>query len=159
MSTNIPQFLLRRARHDDIPIIAQIHRLAFRTAMPRMPELHTPEEDLWFFSEIVFPQQEIWVTEKITEETTEVGEVTGFISFHDDWIAHLYIHPASQGQGQGTALLQKATLSVNFRQLWAFQCNIPARKFYEKHGFRVERETDGANNEEKQPDVLYAWRR
>ena len=41
--------------------------------------------------------------------------------------------------------------------LWTFQRNLRARRFYEANGFVAVRETDGAGNEEKEPDVLYRW--
>lgn len=44
-------------------------------------------------------------------------------------------------------------------RLWTFQANAQAQRFYEKHGFQIERKTDGRDNEEKQPDVLYVWAR
>ncbi|CUX11607.1 hypothetical protein AGR4B_Cc100229 [Agrobacterium tumefaciens str. CFBP 5621] len=34
-----------------------------------------------------------------------------------------------------------------------------ATSFYERHGFRKVRETDGSACEEKLPDALYEWRR
>ena len=33
-----------------------------------------------------------------------------------------------------------------------------ARRFYDKHGFALIKETDGSGNEEKEPDALYTWR-
>ena len=42
-------------------------------------------------------------------------------------------------------------------RLWVFQANAGARRFYERHGLRVVRLTDGAANEEKTPDALYEW--
>ena len=44
-------------------------------------------------------------------------------------------------------------------ELWCFQANPPARHFYEARGFRAIRFTDGADNEEKTPDVRYRWER
>ena len=41
----------------------------------------------------------------------------------------------------------------------SFQKNIAARRFYERNGFVVIEETDGAGNEEREPDVLYEWRK
>ena len=35
--------------------------------------------------------------------------------------------------------------------------NAPARTFFERHGFHAARLTDGADNEEHEPDVLYVW--
>ncbi len=42
-------------------------------------------------------------------------------------------------------------------QLWTFQKNTSARRFYEARGFVVIEETDGSTNEEREPDVLYRW--
>ena len=40
-------------------------------------------------------------------------------------------------------------------QLWTFRRNAPARRFYEARGFALIQQTDGARNEEKEPDALY----
>ena len=40
--------------------------------------------------------------------------------------------------------------------LWTFQTNIGARRFYERHGFVSVDTTDG-ENEERAPDVHYRW--
>ena len=42
--------------------------------------------------------------------------------------------------------------------MWTFQLNEGARRFYERHGLRMIRLTDGEGNEEKTHDALYAWR-
>ncbi len=44
-------------------------------------------------------------------------------------------------------------------QLWTFQRNARARRFYEARGFVPVEATDGSRNEEKEPDVRYLWRR
>jgi hypothetical protein len=41
----------------------------------------------------------------------------------------------------------------------AFQTNTRARRFCEARGFRAIRFTDGADNEERTPDVRYRWER
>jgi ribosomal protein S18 acetylase RimI-like enzyme len=43
-------------------------------------------------------------------------------------------------------------------RLWVFQRNDGVRRFYERHGFALVRETDGAENMEREPDALYEWR-
>ena len=60
-------------------------------------------------------------------------------------------------RGLGRRLLALALQSADAMRLWTFQCNLGARRFHERHGFRIERETDGAKNDEQQPDVLYVW--
>lgn len=40
-------------------------------------------------------------------------------------------------------------------RLWTFGKNVKARAFYERHGFRLIRTTNGSGNEEREPDALY----
>lgn len=143
---------LRRASLADAGAIARLQRHVMRVSLPYLPELHTVEEDLWFFSERVLPENEVWVAEAD-------GEVCGFIAFKPGWINHLYIHPEHQGRGLGHALLDKALADGTRRELWTFQQNSRARAFYEARGFVLVRLTDGEDNEEKTPDALYAWPR
>ena len=74
-------------------------------------------------------------------------------------IDQLYILPKAQGRGCGTALLLLAQNAFGCLHLWTFQRNIRARRFYEAKGFRLVEETDGAKNQEKEPDALYFWTR
>jgi len=143
---------LRQATPADLATIAKIHRQAFFDAMPHMPVLHTPEEDLAFYTTQVFPKCEIWLAEI-------EGTIAGFIAHRAGWIDHLYLRPEHQRRGLGSVLLAKAQASHELLRLWAFQCNIRAQRFYEKHGFQRETETDGSGNDERQPDILYRWQR
>ena len=143
---------LRRATADDSQVLARIHRHAFFTAMPNMPVLHTPADDVAFYADVVLPQCEVWVAE-------HDGTARGLIAFRPGWVDHLYVLPQHQRCGIGSILLQIAQQSQASLKLWTFRCNAAARTFYERHRFQVERETDGSGNEERQPDVLYAWKR
>lgn len=120
--------------------------------MPHMPVLHTPADDLVFYTDHVFPHTEIWLAE-------QAGVIAGFIAIRPGWIEHCYIHPDHQRRGFGSALLRLAQDTYAELQLWTFQCNHAARAFYERHGFLAARMTDGHDNEEKQPDILYTWSR
>jgi len=42
-------------------------------------------------------------------------------------------------------------------ELWTFQVNEAAARFYERHGFVAAERTDGAGNEERSPDIRYTW--
>lgn len=139
---------LRLASAEDAAALARVHRQAMRISLSFLPELHTPEEDLWFMQNRLLPGNQVWVAEVD-------GEVVGYIGFHEGWIEHLYIAPDHQGRGLGPALLDKALEDGTERRLWTFQQNARARNFYEKRGFRPEAFTDGAGNEERTPDVLY----
>ena len=144
---------LRRATLDEMSDVARLYRHTVRTSLPFLPEMHTPEEDIAFFSERLYVTTEVWLA------VDEAGDIEGYIAFKPDFIEHLFIRPASQGQGVGVMLLAKAMAASRELSLWTFQKNARARRFYERHGFAVVMETDGQDNEEKEPDVLYRWRR
>ena len=65
--------------------------------------------------------------------------------------------PAYQGRGIGPALMAKALEDGSARELWTFQKNARARKFYEDRGWVLVELTDGQGNREKEPDARYAW--
>ena len=60
------------------------------------------------------------------------------------------------GRGLGERFVQIAKeRAPSGLQLWMFQVNEPARRFYERHGFVAEQFTDGAGNEVK--DARLKW--
>jgi len=143
--------ILREARSDDAQALARLHRLTVRASLPFLPELHTPQEDLWFFAHELLPKREVWLAEAD-------GEPCGYVAFRPGWIDHLFVHPDHQGRGVGPSLLRRALQDGAERRLWTFQKNLRARAFYEARGFVLEQLTDGEANEEKEPDALYVWR-
>lgn len=144
--------LIRRANLDDMPALARLHRVTVTTSLPFVPSLHTPQEDAWWFAEQLYAANEVWLAEA-------EGAPVGYIAFRPGFIEHLFVHPDEQGAGLGPQLLERAKTAFAELSLWTFQQNQRARAFYEKHGFAAILETDGADNEEKLPDVLYRWRR
>jgi GNAT superfamily N-acetyltransferase len=146
----IEQRMLRRLELDDMDAAARVLRTAFDQALPSLAGLHTPEQDQWFFRERVFATCEVW-------GAFDGSGMIGMVAFRGDWIDQLYVLPQAQGRGVGTELLQVAQRAFDRLQLWTFQRNAPARRFYEARGFALVRETDGARNEEKEPDALYLW--
>lgn len=142
--------LIRNGRDADAAVIAAIHRDSRAAAMPWLPKLHTPEEDLFFFESSVMKSCEVYIAQ--SEE-----RLLGFCAVRDTWIDHLYIRPENFQQSCGTQLLDRAKLGRSELHLWCFQRNEVARRFYEKRGFKPVELTDGRLNEEKEPDVRYAW--
>ena len=121
--------------------------------VPPMPEEHLPRvaEHMGVFHD------EVWVAEGD-------GRLLGFMALRrsrtEGWetLEKLYVDPPEQDRGVGTVLLDKAKeLRPDGLHLWVFQKNESARRFYERHGFRLVRLTDGAANMEREPDALYAW--
>jgi ribosomal protein S18 acetylase RimI-like enzyme len=120
--------------------------------MPYVPRLHTPEEDLAYVTRALYPGNEVSVAELD-------GRVAGFAVLTDDQLLQLHVAADAQNRAIGTALLLRAKeRRPGGFTLWTFQRNEGARRFYERHGLRVVQSTDGAGNEEREPDVQYAWR-
>lgn len=92
----------------------------------------------------------MWVAE-------DQANVIGMMSVGDGWIDQLYVDPSHFGRGTGSKLLAFAKrLHPEGLDLWTFQSNVRARRFYEANGFRPVEETSG-DNEEGAPDVHYRW--
>jgi GNAT superfamily N-acetyltransferase len=142
----------RRLLLCDMEAAARVHRTSFDRALPWLTGLHTPDEDRWFYRERVFTRCQV-------HGAFEGGALTGIIAFRNDWIDQLYVLPEVQGRGVGNELLQVAKRAFDCLQLWTFQRNLRARRFYEARGFALVEETDGARNEEKEPDARYLWTR
>ena len=138
---------LRRATASDVDSIVSVFRRARETCMPYLPRLHTIADDIKYFTDVVAGQGAVWVAEK--------DRIAGFCAYHLEWLDHLYVDPAHQRKGIGSALLAIATREHRVLNLWVFQKNAPAIRFYEKHGFMLVKKTDGSENEEREPDALY----
>ena len=147
------ELTIRRGAPSDAAAIAAIRRNALFGALPHLPDLHTPDEDLAFIRDRVLARCEVWV------DTDRAGAVVGFCALGEGWIEHLFVAPSHQGRGVGGRLLRHAMARQPAFRLWTFQRNARARRFYERHGFIAVQETDGCGNEEREPDVLYAWSR
>ena len=81
-----------------------------------------------------------------------------FLALSAQVVEHLYVEPEAQRSGLGSALLEAAKARrPGGLKLWSFQRNRAAREFYARRGFAEIRVTDGADNEEREPDVLMAW--
>jgi GNAT superfamily N-acetyltransferase len=144
--------MLRQLELADMDVAARVHRAAFDHAMPWLIGLHTPDEDRWFYRKRVFRSCALW-------GAFDSDVMTGLIAWRDNWIEQLYILPEAQGRGVGSELLDVAKRASDRLQLWTFQRNGRARCFYEARGFALVEQTDGARNEEKEPDARYLWRR
>jgi GNAT superfamily N-acetyltransferase len=144
--------ILRAATLDDMADVARLHRRTVTTSLPFVPHLHTPDEDVWWFRERLFAANQVWVLE------ADEGPA-GYVAFRPSFIEHLFVAPEHQAGGLGVRLLAKAQETNDELSLWTFQQNDRARRFYERHGFVAAALTDGDDNEEKLPDVLYRWTR
>jgi len=116
--------------------------------MPWLPDLHTPEEDRHFFSGVVASNDVLLAQ--------IAGETVGVAAVRPGWLDHLYVVPEHCGRGIGSMLLSKIRMNASGPlRLWVFQRNIGGRRFYVRHGAVLIRDTDGRENEEREPDAEY----
>ena len=148
---------IRVARHTDAVDCATVYLRSRAFALPTVPLVHPDREVRRWMADEVVGRADMWVAE--VDGTLVAIMVLDTAGRGPGWIEHLYLDPAWMGRGLGDKLVQLAKeRSVEGLQLWTFQVNEPARRFYERHGFVAEELTDGAGNEERAPDVRYVWR-
>jgi ribosomal protein S18 acetylase RimI-like enzyme len=153
----VQDVLLRPADEADADAIASVlvaSRAAAVAAGWMPPSVHPASDALRHVREHLLVRREVWVAETAGER----GQVVGVAVLDLSWLDDLYVHPDHAGQGIGTALLQlaQARLPDGF-DLWVFESNAPAQRFYERHGLVEVERTDGAENEERAPDRRYRW--
>jgi GNAT superfamily N-acetyltransferase len=142
--------MIERALSSDAEKLATLHRSTRKAAMPWLPVLHAPDEVVWYFAHVVLPMEKVLIVR-------HGAEVMGFVAFDKGWLHHLYVAPERWGCGLGSELLNAAKTYSDYLQLWVFQKNTRARRFYSRHGFREREFTNGSNNEEKMPDIRMDW--
>ena len=143
---------VRPAEPTDAEAIAEVFVAAREATMPYLPELHTHADIRRWIHDVVLAQSDVWLAE-------EDGVAVGFAALGPNVLEHLYIAPDHLRMGVGTKLLEvaKRERPEGF-ELWIFQKNERARRFYEHHGLELVELTDGSGNEEREPDARYAWR-
>lgn len=143
-------FSTRPATADDAAAIARVFSPSFRQ-LTFLPMLHTQEEDRWFIDNVVLKECVVTVAE-------DGRSIVAFLARQGEEVRMLYTHPDFIRAGAGSLLIEGAKRAgVTALELWCFQANTEARRFYERHGFKAIQFTDGSDNEEKTPDVRYRW--
>lgn len=152
---NSDDVVLRHARDSDALGMADVWLRSFAAALPTVRRAHDDDEVRGWFSHVVVPRYETWVA-----VAGGTGSVVGLLVLADTELEQLYLDPSWRGRGLGDRFM---TLAKQQRpqglELWTFQVNKPARRFYERHGFVAVEQTDGLRNEEREPDIRYVWRR
>jgi GNAT superfamily N-acetyltransferase len=144
---------IRRGGADDARAAADLY-LRARAAALRAGSIpagvHDDDDVRDHFAAHIVQDCELWLAE-------EDGVLAGILVLDGDMIDQLYVEPGRTGRGIGSALLAVAQRErPEGLRLWTFQSNAGAQRFYERHGFVAVRRTDGRDNEERAPDVLYA---
>jgi ribosomal protein S18 acetylase RimI-like enzyme len=112
---------------------------------------HTDAQVRDWIRDVVIPGRETWAA--------VAGDlVVGMMVLDGAELDQLYIAPGWTGRGIGSRMVELAKeLRPGGLALFTFQVNQGARRFYERHGFLLIDESEGSRNEERQPDVRYAW--
>ena len=141
----------RRATLGDAERIASLWIRSRRASIPSMPPpVHADDEVRSWFATVVLRRRETWVVEVR-------GAIAAALVLLPGWIDQIYVDPDHTGCGLGTRLVDLAkSLNPEGLDLWTFESNVGARRFYERHGFAAVAATAG-DNEEGAPDVRYHW--
>lgn len=153
-SSESDRLVIRRATVEDAPDIGEVWLASWRATFD-FPPGH-PDDDVrrWLATELV-PNNETWVA----ADPRDDGRVVALMALSDEKVEQLYVAPEWIGLGLGRRFLALAKARrPDGLDLYCFQVNAFARRFYEDHGFVPIAFGDGSGNVEKQPDVLYRWR-
>jgi ribosomal protein S18 acetylase RimI-like enzyme len=145
--------IIRRATDADAVDLADLFWTVREESVPGIPMIVHPRQSvLPFVREVLLREFEVWVAQ--VEE-----RLVGFLALMPpDQLGHLYLSGEHTGHGLGSRLL--AVAKQRFPegiQLYAFQSNTQALRFYERHGF-VPVAWSEDDNEEGAPDVRLEWR-
>jgi GNAT superfamily N-acetyltransferase len=143
--------VIRRAVDADASAVADVFLASFRAAYPTLPAVHTDEQVRAWIRDSVVHGSECWVA-------VDGGEIVAMMALAPGWIDHLYVAPGRLGEGIGRRLLELAKAQARGPlELRTFQMNERARRFYARSGFVEVERTDGAHNDEREPDVRLRW--
>lgn len=146
---------LRPAVPGDASAVADVLIASRRAFLPFAPSAHSDADMQAWVKHTLLPTGRVHVA-------TVADRVVAVLASAQDqeagcsWIDQLYVLPGHTGQQLGAQLLAHAHTELPLPiRLYTFQANAGARRFYERHGYVAIAFTDGADNEEKCPDVLY----
>ena len=150
--------IFRPATGVDAEQVASVLLASRKAFVAFAPLAHTDDEVRAWVANVLIPRGGVSVADAGGSNKGVVGMMA--VSQRDGvaWIDQLYLHPSVVGRGIGTRFIELARESLTSPiRLYTFQENAGARRFYERHGFRAIAFSDGSDNEEHCPDVLYEW--
>ena len=130
--------------------LVQMWRASFEQAVG-IVDPHPLAQQLLYFQEKVIPDNQVLV---VLDERR--SSVIGFMASTPEKISQLYVHVDHQNRGIGSMLVNIAKQRSGGRlRLFTFKVNEKAKRFYERHGFKVIGQ--GFEEEWKLEDVEYEW--
>lgn len=130
---------------------AEVARFYHDIRRDTVPVIHSVEDIENWLVESRIPRGSSYVLER-------EGQLLGWVDVVPGELDQLYLRRGSTGQGLGKLLLDFAKeQSPTCLELFTFQVNTGARRFYAREGFVETEWGDGSQNEEGQPDVRMSW--
>lgn len=126
--------MVRQAGAEDIPALAEIAERSYRSAFKDLLE-----------EDVLATRRATFFAERFSDSWERMfvamagAEPVGFLLMTDGHIDMLFMDPVATGQGAGAQLLERAE-AFGAKSLECFRDNHGARRFYERHGWRVARE-------------------
>lgn len=143
--------VIRRVTAADGPALGDVWLASWRATFD-FPPAHPDDDVRRWLAEEMAPRLETWVAD-------DHGRVVALMALSDTMVEQLYVAPDWIGRGLGSRLIALAKeRRPSGLDLYCFQANGRARTFYERHGFHAVAHGDGSGNQERQPDIRYAWR-
>jgi ribosomal protein S18 acetylase RimI-like enzyme len=152
-----PPARIEPASPDRAEAIGDVYLSAWAEALAGVHRPHTDGEVRAWLRDVAMKRARTWVA------LDGAGAVVGFVMLAGAAIDQLFVRPGHYRRGIGAALLATATEAARRERateirLFTFARNARARAFYEAQGFTVASTSDGARNEEREPDIEYVRR-
>jgi GNAT superfamily N-acetyltransferase len=142
--------IIRSAEAKDMLACAAILN-AWIDATEWMPRVHDHGDVERYYCQVVFKERRVSIAEND-------GQACAFMALSGDgYVTALYADPAHRNAGLGKHLIDSAkTVFPKKLQLWTFEANKAAQRFYRREMFSEVKRTAG-DNEEGLPDILLQW--
>jgi hypothetical protein len=141
---------IRRATSRDVDGVADVWLRSRKASIPAIPPtIHDADEVRAWLAEIVHSARDLWVVSG--PEILAMMLLDGHGS-----TSSMSTRPVPAGVSVRVFSPRQRPCSPIDLNLWTFQGNTRARRFYERHGFVGYEMTDG-DNEEGAPDIHYRW--
>jgi putative acetyltransferase len=130
---------IRPARADDLDALAELHHAIWTATQWELVGLPPQARDVRWYREVIAPTLDRTLVAE--RDATPLGYVTCLDELLDDiWVA-----PWAQGEGVGALLLRAGEEAIRANghgeaRLECVAANQGARRFYERHGWRLARE-------------------
>jgi ribosomal protein S18 acetylase RimI-like enzyme len=159
VASSIPMDVtIRPATQLDAEQVASVFIASRKAFVAFAPLAHDDDDVRGWIANVLIPSGGVTVAVAGTSHTAVVGMMAVKQEDGVAWIDQLYLHPSAVGHGIGSRFIESAKVGLGSPiRLYTFQDNAGARRFYERHGFHPIAFSDGANNEEHCPDILYEW--